>query len=482
MSVNIDVMNTTVRIYPYKLGDYPEMERKLSIYDKITFSFNTVYQYDKENETIIIPRGISISALEKHFNVYANIIRTSDDCKRSVIKLKMPPRDEKQVEAINFLLGKENYEDIRRYSRLLLELDTGVGKTYCTIATICYMKVKAGIILNSNDLIDQWKEKILEYTNLTEKEIFVVSGINSIKKILNGKTDKHKIYLISHRTIGTYGKNEGWDKVTELFQRMEIGLKIFDEAHKELLNTINIDMFTNTRRTVYLTATAERTNYAENKLYANIYGPVPALSFKRNKQEAYVNSIILKYDSNPNVFDRNKMVNRMGMNGNLYMKYEVFGNGREKFYRCLYTILNTIKSKEYGKIAILVLRIDAANDVVRFIQNNYPEFKDDIGLFTSEIKDKKEKEKQKEKRIIVTTSKSFGTGLDVAGLRYLVMAEPYSSKVTLKQVVGRLRNIGGELYYFEIVDVGVRNRLNQFNSIKKDLLKLSKKCTEFSVQ
>lgn len=482
MSVKIDVMNTTIRISPYEIGEYPEMERKLSIYDKLYFSFNTAYHYDEATKTMIIPRGISISSLEKHFDVCANIIRTSDSCDRSIFKLKMPPRNEKQTEAINFLLGKENYEDIRRYSRLLLELDTGVGKTYCTIATICYMKVKAGIILNSNDLIEQWHEKILEYTNVSEKEIFKVAGISSIKKILDGKTDRHKIYLISHRTIGTYGKEYGWDKVSELFKAMNIGLKIFDEAHKELLNTINIDMFTNTRRTVYLTATAERTDYSENKLYSNIYGPVPSLSFKRNKQEAYVNSVVLKYDSNPNLFDRNKMVSRMGMNGNLYMKYQVFGGGREKFYRCIHTILNTIKTKDYGKIAILVLRIDAANDMYRFIENNHPEFKGDIGLFTSEIKDKKEKAEQKNKRIIITTSKSFGTGIDLKDLRYLIMAEPYSSKVTIKQVIGRLRDIGGELYYFEIVDNGIPNRVKQFNSIKKDLLKLSKKCTEFSVQ
>lgn len=475
-------MNTAVRISPYEIGDYPELERHLSIYDKATFSVINAFNYDTDTKTLIMPRGFSISSLEKHYGKYSNTIRIYDNCDRSVMKLNNPPRDEKQVEAINFLLGKENYEDIKRYSRLLLELDTGVGKTYCTIATICYMKTKSAIILNSTELINQWTEKILEYTNLSENEIFVVSGVKSIEKILAGKTNKHKIYLVSHKTIGSYARANGWDSISEVFKKMGIGIKVFDEAHKELMNTIHIDMYTNTRRTVYLTATAERSSFNENKLYSNIYGPVPALSFKRSKEEAYVTSVILKYDSKPNLFDKSKMVSRMGLNGNIYAKYEALGGGREYFYRCLYTILNTIKNKEPGKIAILALRKDVVWDIKHFIENNYPEYKDDIGIMTSDITKKEDKLEQKKKTLILTTSKSFGTGIDLPGLRYLIMAEPYSSKVTLRQVVGRLRNIGGELYYFELVDVGISHRVNQFNNIKKDLLKLSKKCTEFSVQ
>ena len=48
--------------------------------------------------------------------------------------------------------------------------------------------------------------------------------------------------------------------------------------------------------------------------------------------------------------------------------------------------------------------------------------------------------------------------------------------------MGRLRDIGGNLYYIIILDVGVHSRKNQHDTISKDLLKLSSKVTEFNIK
>lgn len=477
----IDVNNTSIKIHPYEMGEYPSLEKSLSLFDKLTFSLTTAYHYNEDNKVLTIPRGISIAKLESTFGVYANINKISDSYTRSIVKLNSPPRDEKQMEAIDFLLSNGNYKNLSSHSRLLLELDTGVGKTYCTIAAMCAMKIKGAVILNSLDLINQWKDRIMEYSNIVEGEIFIVKGLPTIKKILNGKTEKHKVYLISHATIRSYASSNGWEAVTDVFQKMNIGIKVYDEAHKELINTIFIDMFTNTKKTIYLTATAGRSDVFENKLYGRIYGSVPSLSIKRKKEEAYLTSIIIKYDSKPNIMDRQNMVSMKGLNSNLYLEYEVFGKGRLLFYRSIFTILETIKTKEDGQIAILAGRKNAVKDIIGFIEKNFPEYRGDIGEFTSDIKGA-EKEKQKSKKIIVTTFKSFGTGMDLKKLRYLIMCEPYSSKITLHQTTGRLRDIGGNLYYFELVDIGIPSRLKQFNSIKNNLLSVSKHCKEFTIQ
>ena len=112
------------------------------------------------------------------------------------------------------------------------------------------------------------------------------------------------------------------------------------------------------------------------------------------------------------------------------------------------------------------------------IIKNYPEFKKDIGNFTSDTK--KDKDKQLTKKIILTTYKSFGTGMDIPDLRFLINYEAYSSTVILEQMIGRLRNIGGDLYYFEIVDFGFKSRFNQFTHIKNKLSRQSKEMKMFN--
>lgn len=482
VDTKIDVYRTCIKIHPYTEDNREQsLEKQYSVFDPNIFKITTMgFYYDEENQTMIFPRSVSIRFLERVFNTTANVHSDHDPIEKAIINLTTKPRDEVQKNAIAFITGKKDYKNLSSYSRLMLELDTGVGKTYCVIAAISLLKIKAAIILNRQGLIDQWMEKLQEFTTLNKHEIVVINGKAKVEKLLKGEYSKAKVFLISHKTINVYASNNGWYAVGELFKKMKIGLKVFDEAHLEIQNIIYIDLFTNTSKTVYLTATAKRSSYNENKMFKNIYGPVPVLTQKRTKKEAYVNSLILMYDSKPTYGMQGMVKTKYGLDGNKYSDYLVFGNGREKFFKALSLILNTFKKKE-GKIAFLLKRKNAIVEVSKWIKENYPEFKKDVGLYYSDITDKEEKEKQLTKRIILTTYKSFGTGMDISDLHYLVMAEAYSSKVILEQTIGRLRNIGGDLCYFELVDVGFDARFSQFQSIRKKLLSLSKEATVYKI-
>lgn len=481
--MHIDVKRTCIEIYPYNEDNRVEnLERSLSVYSKEYFRYDPIGLYwDEEKEKLIIPRSMSIRQLEKTFDCPANVIREYDPISKVPIKLKYEPRDDIQRESIEFLLGKGKHEGLERYSRLMLELDTGMGKTFCSMAYVSYKQVKAAVIVNTSNLMEQWKERITEYTNLHEKEIFILAGSKSIDKVLNGDSDKYKIFIVSHKTIQSYAKKNGWDSIRELFKAMKIGVKIFDEAHLEMVNTLRIDMFSNTYKTIYITATANRSGYSEDHLYKQIYGQVPILQFHRSKEDAYMRSIIMEYDSSPSLSTQALLVNRHGLDGNKYIEYQFYGKGKQHFIKCINVIMNTVLPRD-GKIAILLGKRNVARDTRKYLMEHYPELKDDVGLFTSDISDRQKKMKELEKRVICTTSKSFGTGTDLNNLRVIVMCEPYSSKVTLKQVTGRLRDIGGEVYYFELVDTGVPQRFRQFNSVKKELLKRSEKVTSFNIQ
>ena len=482
--VLLEVNRTYTKISPYNEDNRDEnLEKSLGYYDKDAwkYRYDGLY-YNKEKEELRIPRSVSISKLETLFSTKATVYKDCDEYDRALIRLNYLPRDDKQREAIAFLLSKKDHSNIEKYPRRMLELDTGVGKTYCTIAAISYMGVKGAILLNSKRLINQWEEKIQEYTNLNSLELFKVVGADSIKKILNEKTKKVKIYLVSHETLSAYAKREGWEAVGELFTKMRVGVKVYDEAHLSFKSMMKIDLMTNIKDTFYLTATAKRSDHLENNLYKKIFGPVPILSIKRKKNETYLKSMVLNYNSQPSLKDIGLVKNTHGTSMPKYMEYCYYGGGHAMYMKCITTILNTLESKS-GKIAILVGIKKLAKDLKDELEKLYPDLKGEIGIFTSDIETKK-KDLQLKKRLIISTFKSFGTGIDLNGqLRAVIMTEAYSSSVILHQCAGRLRQLDdGEVYYFELVDSGFAPRVKQFKKIKNDLLKISDKVTAFQIR
>ena len=388
----ITAKRTSIEIQPYNENNRLEwLEIILSVRDKVSFSYKPVgFYYDKDKEKLIVPRGISVRQLERDLNEACYVDRSYDPVDKCVFKLKTEPRDDSQRTAIAFLLSKGDYINLETHARRMLELDTGVGKTYCFIAAVAYLQVKSAVILHSNILIEQWRVKLKEYMNANDRDIYVIAGNDSIEQIMKGKVDA-KVYLISHMTISLYARNNGWYAVGELFKKLKIGIKAFDEAHLRLENVIKIDLFTNTRQTVYLTATARRSAYAENNLFKVVYGNVPVLSIKRTKEEAYVKAMIIKYCTEPSLSDKQLLKLPRGIKGlniNGYMNYSVFGKGSVKFFKCIDVILNTILEKE-GKIVFLLSRLNVINKVYKYISENYPYIKDQIGVYTSKIKQKK---------------------------------------------------------------------------------------------
>ena len=478
--MNIDVYRTHIILHPYNRDNRIEsLERLFSVRDEY-FQYNPIGLYlDTENEELRIPRGINISKLESIYDCNANIIKGYDDYNKLIAKLNYEPRDDNQTKAIAFLLGEGDYKNNKSYARKILELDTSMGKTYCATACMCYLKIATGIIVNSELLLEQWIDRITEYTNISEKEIFIVKGAASVNKIMKDKCKKVKVFIISHDTISSYGNKYGWHSVTELFKKMKIGLKIYDEAHLAFANIIKIDLFTNTRYTYYLSATAERTNIEENKLYKRIFGSVPILSIHRTKEEAYVNGIVLKYETEPTYIELGMMKNKKGMNVSKYMDYMVYGKGKYYFFKALRVVLNTMLNEE-GSIMILLSRKRVIATVKEYIENEYPDI--EVGIITSDVKGKEERKNELTKKVILSTYGSFGTGSDVDNVRTLYMCEPYSSKRNLRQCLGRLRyKKGRTLVYIELVDEGVPSRSNQFSKVEKTLLSLCKKVQAYEI-
>ncbi len=484
----VTVKHTSIEIQPYVLGQSPSLEKQLSVWDKVNYKMiNVGLEYIEEEQKLLIPRGIGTSFLEKEFNTTAFMDSKHDDVQHTKFKVNIKPRNDNQKEAIAYILGEGKYKGNRKYSRHMLTLDTGEGKTYCSVTALGFMQMRAAIVVPKNGLMTQWEERLFQYTNITEWDIYRISGSKSIEKLMKMKDKdiKYKIFLISHSTIRSYGDRNGWGAVTELFKKMRIGVKIYDEAHLHMHNMLKMDLYSNTKYTLYLTATAGRSNHNEDFIYNRVFANIPNFFVHKEKEDNYMNMMILQYDSAPSGVLQATYRNMHGLDTNKYMDYCVEEKGSTLFFKSIFLVLDSIEQKLAEnpdmRIVFLLKKLTATRIVKEGILQRYPHFAGNIGMYTSDMKTKEKKEAQLQKQIILSTTKSLGTGDDIPGLHYLVMCEPYRSEITAKQVSGRLRNIG-DVTYLEIIDMGFSSCRDQFKARKKFLLKRAKQFTIVNVK
>lgn len=478
----IILRNSSIAITDYNLGDASRLESYFTIFDRITFtkSYKGMY-YDDQNKILYLPRGLDIYFIKKFFDEKEPIKDYNSDpyFDTPPIKIKYLPRDDVQKEALQFILGKGQYYSNQNSGQLSVNLPTGKGKTYVTIASMTYWKARTIVIASTLGWLEQWKNCIGEYTDLDpSREVLVINGSVGIHKILNGVTDisKYKVFLVTHSTLQNFGSNNGWDKITELFIKLQVYLKVYDEAHLNFDNICMIDFHTNTKKTIYLTATPGRSDDTENLIYKLYFKNIPYINLFDEESDPHTSYLALRFNSRPSPQDlRNCSSNVYGLNRNAYINYAVCNN---QFYDLMYIVMDKI-IKIGGKVLIYIGTISAIDIVRSWIDENYPEFRNDIGVYTSSTP-KDIKYEQLQKTIILSTTKSAGAALDIKDLKAtIILAEPFKSEILAKQTLGRTRNPNTE--YIEIVDDGFRKISRFYNAKKPIFKKYATECREIKI-
>ena len=468
----ITVNHTHIRIDNYMLGDCERLEKFLSLWNPSYFRYEPIgYLYDEEKRVLLIPRGVDINYVEKLLNGRADVNYTPDPYDSVSIKLKTPPRDDVQKKCISFLIGENEFGYTKKYSQMLLNLGTGVGKTYVTTAALTFLGTRAIVITHIEKIKKQWFDTLTGMTDLSERDVCNINNSKTIDRLLMSSNLKYKVYLVNHATILSYAKKNGWDSIHELFIHLKIGLKVYDEAHLNFENIVRIDLSTNTKRTIYLTATFERSDFMENNIFKMCFKNVIRYGseLKKEKRKHIVYLSVL-YNSKPSLDTQAYMVTFRGFNK---IRYAEYLSTCQKFYDALAYVLNYFKDKE-GKTMIISTTIDNTEEIKKFVENIYEN--KSVSVYHSKISEE-EHEKALTADVISTTPKSAGTGLDIPGLRTVIMTESYSSTVQADQTSGRLREYSENDYtfYVELVDIGFKRVYDMY---KKRLPVFKKKCVK----
>lgn len=469
----IIIKHTRIEIHDYDLGDCPRLEYIFSIWDPTYHT--SIYkgiEYDQDKRILYVPRGVDITFLKHLFLCEPEVSRTPDPyVMQEQLPIKYLTKDERQMKILKFILGVGEFQFTKQKSQISCNATTGSGKTFVTIGAVCYSGARAIIITSTLEWLEQWKARIMEYTPLTEQQIYMISGSGSISKILCRDPLQYRIFLISHSTIRSYGDRNGWDKVDELFKYLQCSFKVYDEAHLYFDNMCRIDFHTNTKKTLYLTASPKRSSKEENQIYQLYFKNIPSISLFDENRDPHVNYFAIHFNSHPSAFDIRKCKNQYGFDRNKYVDYIT---QRPNFMKLVSILIDMVLGMN-GKILIFIGTNKGITEVKNYIISEFPFLENYIGIYTSMVTENKDL--QLRYKIILSTTKSSGTASDIADLRVVInLAEPFKSEVLAQQTLGRCR--ADNTSYIDVVDTGFYFTKNYYKAKKAVFGKYAKSCKD----
>lgn len=486
----IELYHSKIVITNYYNEELLENTKKLlSVWDPVNFKYNfKAYKYNKEEQTLTLPSGLNLDKLINEMdsdNLDTTIINKKPRRKRlnKTIDLKFPPKNNLQKDAIKFLL--DNHRKTNGTHKFL-SLNTGEGKTYCALNYLIKSKDVPIIFVDQENLLNQWKESIFKFTDTTEEEVYTISGMDSIESILamdDEEIKNIKYFIAIHRTISNLLN----DIVlfNEFFNKISATIKVYDEAHVEIVNIFNIDCELNLP-SLYITATPSRSNFRENSVYKLMIETIPIYRTPTYYTEKYVNVIIYQINTKPSLSIQSDMNGKYGFNGNnfsSYMEKEAYNIFNKEIIRILFGMIEQINNPDaktkktaliFQKNSTLEKFYNSCKNIIEKHNFNYS-----IGILNGKTKVDDRKKVLNDTDIIFTTNKSLGKALDIADLECVINLVPASSNTLTEQSLGRLRKLPGkEVYYFDIVDIGFENCKNQLFYRKRIYRKKAKEIKE----
>lgn len=358
---------------------------------------------------------------------------------RISLKVDRSPRSKLQKDCTDLLTTSKS-------NKITVETRPGSGKTFMAVYSICKLGLKTLIVAPTTLLKKQWIEE------------FVNAGIDE-KDIARNIHDapKKSVCVVTISAIENELR-DNWFGLLNILKESNFGIKIIDEAHLHLKGVLKFDAICNIKHNWYMSATLGRSDEAEDSILNRAL--LDAERFIGNSkyeeyQHKYVNVIFQDIWYNPS----NKLCSetfKFGSKGlvrstyyNMLMQYK---NGIP-FITNIITLIKRLDGiKTYKGKTLVLLPLLETIDVVKQYIGNDPYFRNisysgvDGSMPLTARKDAMECD------LILATSMSMGTGVDVQNLAVVINFDQYSSPIINEQIVGRLRDRGKETWYVDICD------------------------------
>ena len=173
--------------------------------------YTTTNYFSESEKSLTIPRYFPI-----HDYIDCKIIDISHEGEDIEIEHNIDPRNEAQILAMNYMVANDNG---------MIKLGPGMGKTVISIHMIATRKKKTLIVVHRDSLDKQWRERLLDHTNISEDKIALLKSSKFEKQFA-----ECPIIISTSQTIGSLIKRHPKEYLTAL-HHANIGISIFDELH-----------------------------------------------------------------------------------------------------------------------------------------------------------------------------------------------------------------------------------------------------------
>lgn len=484
---NLRVYPTHIEVQPYKSGQLPSLEKICSSdWDSVRHRRDPIgYHIDDKTDTLYIPRGVNVNYLSEVFQTVPTFYKKPYTVKKmkGVYHIIKPPRDKVEEESIKFLLSEDRFIAGKNYSQLTLNLKPGFGKTYCAVCAAVAYRERTLIIVHQSNLLSQWEERILEYTDIPKERIYTLStetaGANKqLEKLKESDDIDFDIMIVMHPSLTAYAKKHGDDAFRELINGFGFGLKIIDEAHLCFKQLVRLDFFSDVPRNFYLTATLSRSDKKEVRVFNLVFSNTPRFGDKAGSYKNFIYNLMF-FNSRPS--PEYEIFIKTGYGVSNY-KYSEYAFKRDPKYCLLDSFLYVMDQavQHEGKILVIASKISDCEFLKKVIEKEYNGY--EVGTIHSKNTNENNKWVKENADIIVSRFGSLGTGVDIQGIRSLVILDPYSSKVTANQLTGRLRPYKDkDSYVYHLVDSGFDSLMRQVRTLEPTLKAISKKVVKTNI-
>lgn len=251
---------------------------------------------------------------------------------------------------------------------------------------------------------------------------------------------------------------DDWQKLLKVIDQAQFGIKVIDEAHLHLKGVLRVDAICNIKHNWYLSATLGRSDVAEDRILNRSYTDAQRFigsSIYKEYQHEYIHILLqdIYYYPSAKLCDKYFRYGTKGLVRSTYYNMLLnYKDGKPFLNNVLYLTKLVRSYVPYeAKTVVLIPLISACKMVVDEMKKD-PYFKNLSVVSVDGSMSISEKRKNLENDIIVSTSMSMGTGVDVQNLGSIVNFDQYASGIIVEQCVGRARDRGKECWYIDVCD------------------------------
>lgn len=381
-----------LRVTPFIQGDYGKRPKPFKV-------------YQEDDNYYYVPRYWGIKNFGKPVVVDYDVADSNFDV---TFKGELRPYQKEIVDKLDTVFYNEQGQ-LNKYAGGIVSIPPGGGKTVIAINYLCKLKLKTLIIVHKSFLLDQWVERLQEYTD---------ASIGIIRQN-KAQVENKEVVIAMLQTLLC----RDYDDFMKQFN-----VVIIDEVHhtsaegfSQVLPKIHSPYM------IGLSATPERSDRLEKVFYWHIGDLLHRGEQKKNASAADVRMYYFKSDHEKFVTELNKWTKKPNMAKMITNLTEI----DERNELIVDIIKQIVRREPDRKVFLLTNRRNHIDEVFRRLKETFP---DDVGMYIGGMKKEKLKESE-EKTVILGTYEMASEGLDIQDLDTLILATPKSNIV---QSIGRI--------------------------------------------